>query len=669
MPLRIQKPARKSPLRRPWFEALETRLTPAAFNPLPGAADGAAGSLRAAVIAANGNGQDNTINLQAGQYNLSLANTTQENAAATGDLDLTGAGHTITFQGAGSDVTVIAGDSIDRVFQVFANVTVVFRGLTITGGLASDDGTAGTASGGSDARGGGILNDGGNVTLDHVLLENNSATGGVGAVGGPGRNAQGGGIFTSSGSLTILDCSLEQNFAQGGQGNNGNSGATGVPGAAGAAGGSGQGGAVYVAGGTVTITDTTLSGNFALGADGTDGSAGGGAGGPGGGGQGGGVFVAGGTLTITGSTLTANSARGHVGGAGGAGAGAVPGGMGGAGGGGQGAAAFAGGGTLTLVNSTVSGNGLFGGQGGNGGASGGGSVAGNGGAAGSPQGGGVFVGAGATAVLHNSTIADNEAPSSQGGAAGSGSSGTAGTAGPGQGGGLCNAGGIVNAVSTIFANDFAGGAGPDVFGNLTTASHNLLRNGTGSNLAAANPDANGNRVGTTGHLIDPILRPLASNGGPTQTYALYPNSPAIDAGANPDGLATDQRGLGPRAAGAAPDIGAFEFGAGLPGPQETPPSTLPTTAPPASAPMHHALTVRQVRLKGRTGLDVFDAATGARKGRLFPFGALRVKVTVLTADLNGDGTDDLLALAVVGGRLRSRAFSGVDLSPLPGIPS
>ena len=40
------------------IEALEDRLVPTAFAPLAGTADGAAGSLRAAVIAANGNGQD-----------------------------------------------------------------------------------------------------------------------------------------------------------------------------------------------------------------------------------------------------------------------------------------------------------------------------------------------------------------------------------------------------------------------------------------------------------------------------------------------------------------------------------------------------------------------------------------------------------------------------------
>jgi hypothetical protein len=58
---------------------------------------------------------------------------------------------------------------------------------------------------------------------------------------------------------------------------------------------------------------------------------------------------------------------------------------------------------------------------------------------------------------------------------------------------------------------------------------------------------------------DPKLGPLADNGGPTQTVALLPGSPAIDAGANPTGLVFDQRGFNfARVAGAAADIGAFE---------------------------------------------------------------------------------------------------------------
>ncbi|HEY6985839.1 MAG TPA: choice-of-anchor Q domain-containing protein, partial [Rhodanobacteraceae bacterium] len=59
---------------------------------------------------------------------------------------------------------------------------------------------------------------------------------------------------------------------------------------------------------------------------------------------------------------------------------------------------------------------------------------------------------------------------------------------------------------------------------------------------------------------DPLLLPLADNGGPTLTHALDPASIAIDTGSNPDNLDNDQRGPGyPRMTGAAPDIGAYEM--------------------------------------------------------------------------------------------------------------
>ena len=56
---------------------------------------------------------------------------------------------------------------------------------------------------------------------------------------------------------------------------------------------------------------------------------------------------------------------------------------------------------------------------------------------------------------------------------------------------------------------------------------------------------------------DPLLGPLADNGGPTETQALLPGSPAIDAGAAEGCPQHDQRGIA-RPQGAGCDIGAFE---------------------------------------------------------------------------------------------------------------
>jgi hypothetical protein len=61
-------------------------------------------------------------------------------------------------------------------------------------------------------------------------------------------------------------------------------------------------------------------------------------------------------------------------------------------------------------------------------------------------------------------------------------------------------------------------------------------------------------------VADPLLLPLAGNGGGTATHELAPCSPAIDTGSNPGLLDFDQR-LAPyvRQSGAATDIGALEL--------------------------------------------------------------------------------------------------------------
>ena len=60
---------------------------------------------------------------------------------------------------------------------------------------------------------------------------------------------------------------------------------------------------------------------------------------------------------------------------------------------------------------------------------------------------------------------------------------------------------------------------------------------------------------------DPQLGPLASNGGPTQTHHIAPNSPARNAAAG-SCPATDQRGE-PRPHGSTCDLGSYEFTGGV----------------------------------------------------------------------------------------------------------
>ena len=81
----------------------------------------------------------------------------------------------------------------------------------------------------------------------------------------------------------------------------------------------------------------------------------------------------------------------------------------------------------------------------------------------------------------------------------------------------------------LFGND-----GADFEGPLNSLDFNLIGNTNGCTI-----------TGDTAHNIygkDPLLGPLADNGGPTWTHALLPGSPAIDHGSS-NGLTTDQRGL------------------------------------------------------------------------------------------------------------------------------
>jgi hypothetical protein len=99
---------------------------------------------------------------------------------------------------------------------------------------------------------------------------------------------------------------------------------------------------------------------------------------------------------------------------------------------------------------------------------------------------------------------------------------------------------------------------PDISGGLTSLGFNLIGDSTGSTSFNHPNDL----VGTSSNPLNPGLGNLASNGGSTETHALLPESPAIDAGdpnfsPPPD---FDQRGSGfDRIINGQIDIGAFEL--------------------------------------------------------------------------------------------------------------
>lgn len=226
-----------------------------------------------------------------------------------------------------------------------------------------------------------------------------------------------------------------------------------------------------------------------------------------------------GTLRIFSSTLHTNSAIGGNAGAGGTG------------GVGFGGAIYNDAGNVVIRNSTLSGNSVSGGSGTPAGAAFGGSIYSRNG----------------SLTVHNSTLTSSSAVSGRElYVIGIGAGQTA----------------VAEVYSSIIARDNSTpgldfNATDDLGGQvLVTGANNLIRWHTVNPSMIITSD-------------DPKLGSLESNGGPTWTHELLPDSPAIGLGSNVLNLDADQRGGAfDRVVGSAPDIGAFEVqtpGQALPG--------------------------------------------------------------------------------------------------------
>lgn len=384
--------------------------------------------------------------------------------------------------------------------------------------------------------GGGIYAKSGNVTLSGSTISGNIATGqsGGGIYAGEGNvsltssrvsgniSGSGGGIFADEGRVTLADSIVEDNqasyFGGGIFANNGDviANSSSITGNS----SSYNGGGIYARGGDVTIVDSAVKGNLAQKSG--DYTA-----------FGGGVFAPFGNVTVTNSTISGNLSSGNGGGI---------------------ASSFGdvtlnastvsenqtnakGGGILTysadvtLIKSTVSNNrvtytGAF------------------------SRGGGIYTAYDAAISLTKSTISGNSSGHSGGGIfTGSGGvtindSTVTGNSAVVEGGGVFAGYTSRQSVLLIENSIVAGNQSPtrrDL--NLPldrnfTVTYSLIGDITGTGLDPSRP--NGNLLN-----VDPLLGPLADNGGTTRTHALLPGSPAIDAG-DPlfefDPNAYDQRG-------------------------------------------------------------------------------------------------------------------------------
>lgn len=178
------------------------------------------------------------------------------------------------------------------------------------------------------------------------------------------------------------------------------------------------------------------------------------------------------------------------------------------------------------------------------------------------QGGGVYLLGGAFATLENVTISGNTA---EGGFGGGGifhqgesltlrnvtiTGNTATTSGEGEGLYVSGPAGSLTMVNTIVA----GNGSEDLFrdgphDSAFIVRHSLIQRQRNAGL---NDGVDGNLIGQ-----DPLLGPLADNGGFSLTHALLPGSPAIDAGTSEGAPEEDQRGVS-RPQGQAIDMGAYE---------------------------------------------------------------------------------------------------------------
>ncbi|HSB29671.1 MAG TPA: choice-of-anchor Q domain-containing protein [Pyrinomonadaceae bacterium] len=575
-------------------------------------------SLRGAIIAANASlsGDPVIIELQpATTYVLTLTNASQENAAVTGDLDVTTTLHTVTITGGGSSgpgATIIdasgltSGTQHDRAFHLTGSgVNVTFQDLVIQNGEAADDGTSGAstnpAAATTNGSGGGILNNGGTLTLTNVAVEQcqalgrgapnsqpqfvleargaglaslgngtvvitsstfsgNTAHGGDGPAGvnnNVGSNAKGGGIYFEGGNLSVEGSRFDTDAAHGGNG--GSVDQNGMTN--GGFGGLAQGGGVWVGGGTVSINNTTFESTSAVG--GNSGNGGNGAE-PAGGADGGGVYSLGST-TVSNSTFHLSSATGGRGGDA-FGSSCLGAHNAGDGGGARGGAIFGDGGSLVINTATFANNSVTGGNGGDGGQT-------NGACGSHGQGGFAFGGAvtnnnAATINLKHGTLSLNNAQAGNTGVNQGGANKPARLVAEGTGGGIRVGPAAITLENTIIAaNTAANGAGdttgaptpgPNVDGTVTSNGHNLIGDATEATGFTGTGDQTG---------ANPMLAALGDNGGPTQTMALNPGSPAIDAGVAA-GSSFDQRGKArtyddPGVVNAATsdgtDIGAFEL--------------------------------------------------------------------------------------------------------------
>ncbi len=457
-------------------------------------------SLREAIQNANYCSGPDVIRLPSGIYTLSITGT-DEDVSLRGDLDILGDVIII-----GEGTPEIDANGIDRAFDIAAAANVTLEGLLIRDGTALEG--AGIRNNGvlqltdvgvfrneATEDGGGIYNLG-SLTADQGLITENTALNGIG-----------GGIY-NEGDVLLTDTIVANNINYG----------------------------IYNEGTSLELVDCTVGYNIGEGISSFKSS-------PPSvpvtltnteiiGNEGYGFYGINAELTITGGSISNNQNSGvfnHT--------------------------------NLTMTGTTVSGNNS------------------------TDVGGGLYLVNIISATIENSTISGNNASGDGGGIYYWGLGGTGGvlslinvtvsgnTAG-GNGGGIIvasNPPSMMELYYVTLSGNQAGGSGQAIYNNSTVNLHNTIIESPNPGNCAGNPS----EVVSLGYNIssdstclsggtddlpstDPLLEPLADNGGGTMTHALVLGSPAVNSADTANCPATDQRGIS-RPSGFFCDRGAFEL--------------------------------------------------------------------------------------------------------------